>query len=52
MDREIVERSLQPDTQAYEEYVRKNLEEARDEIDYVAGQFFSEYRTGRPRSFE
>lgn len=52
LDDEINNRGLQPGTQAYNNYVRRYLETARDEIDYVLGQFFAEYRTGRPRSFD
>jgi hypothetical protein len=51
IDREINTRGLLPGTSAYDEFVTTNLIDARDEIDYVLGQFFTEYRTGRPRSF-
>jgi len=51
IDNEVERLGLQPGTQAYNGLVRRNLIDARDEIDHVLGQFFSEYRTGRPRSF-
>ena len=52
IDEEIAQRGLQPGTSAYNAYVRDALTHSRDEIDYVLGQFFTEYRTGRPRSFQ
>lgn len=52
LDDQIARRGLEPGTKAYRDYVRRYLTDARDEIDYVLGQFFTEYRTGRPRSFE
>jgi hypothetical protein len=52
IDGEISSRGLQPGTQAYNDFVRRNMEEARNELDHVLGQFFTEYRTGRPRSFK
>ena len=33
-------------------FVRQYLTAGRAEMDHVPGQFFSEYRTGRPRSFQ
>jgi len=52
IDEEIAAKKLKPGTQAYNNFVKRNLIDARDELDYVLGQFFSEYRTGRPRSFK
>ncbi len=52
LDQTIRRRGLTPGTPAYNNLVRRWLTSARDEIDYVLGQFFSEYRTGRPRSFQ
>jgi hypothetical protein len=46
LDQNIAERGLRPGTQAYNDYVRRYVESARDEIDYVLGQFFTEYRSG------
>jgi hypothetical protein len=46
LDKEIVERSLQPGTDAYNTYARRYLESGREEIDHVLGQFFTEYRSG------
>jgi Domain of unknown function (DUF4157) len=51
MDKEIAAAGLKPGTAKYSEYVKRNLQDGRDEIDYVLGQFFTEYRTGKPRSF-
>jgi hypothetical protein len=51
MDQEIAERNLRIGTPAYVDYVRSNLSNARDEVDYVLGQFFSDYRTDKPRAF-
>jgi hypothetical protein len=52
MDREIQAKGLTPGTKQYKRFVSDNLTEARREIDELLGQFFTEYRTGRPRSFE
>ncbi len=52
MDRELEVRQLTPGTEPYNRFVRDNLTQARDEIDHLLGQFFTEYRTGRPRSFD
>ncbi|WP_166359398.1 eCIS core domain-containing protein [Pseudomonas akapageensis] len=52
IDKEIAAKGLKPGTAKYNEHVKKNLQEARDELDYVLGQFFTEYRTGKPRSFK
>lgn len=52
LDAEIAQRGLTPNTQAYNDYVKRYLESARDEIDHVLGQFFKEYRSGLPRSFK
>ena len=51
LNREIQARGLRPNTPAYNDFVRQYLTAARAEIDYVLGQFFTEYRTGRPRAF-
>src|SRR5262249_42026157 len=40
MDEEIAAMGLSPRTAEYTEYVKINLQNARDEIDYVLGQFF------------
>jgi hypothetical protein len=48
---DIVARRLRPGSDTYNDYVHRYLTDARDEIDYVLGQFFTEYRTGRPRAF-
>jgi Domain of unknown function (DUF4157) len=52
LDEQITHRGLVEGTSAYNEFVRRYLETARDEIDYIMGQFFTEYRTGRARSYE
>ncbi len=52
LDAEIQRQKLQEGTQAYRSYVKKYLSDARDEIDYLIGQFFTEYRTGKPRNFQ
>lgn len=52
LDDQIAQRGLTPGTPAYNSYVRQYLTAGRDEMDHVLGQFFSEYRTGRPRSFQ
>lgn len=52
LDDQIAHRGLQPGTRTHRDYVRQYLANARDEIDHVLGQFFTEYRTGRPRSFK
>lgn len=44
LDNEIKAKGLKPGTEPYKTFVRKYLTDARDEIDYVLGQFFSEYR--------
>jgi len=41
---EIQARNLVPNTTEYREFVRHYLTEARNEIDHVLAQFFSEYR--------
>lgn len=51
IDSELLKRGLQPGQAGYAQFVKQNLSAARDEIDYVLGQFFTEYRTGRPRAF-
>jgi hypothetical protein len=51
MDNEIARQGLQPGTPEYIAYVKRNLQDGRDEMDYVLGQFFTEYRTGKPRSY-
>ncbi len=51
LNREIQARGLRPNTPAYNDFVRRYMTAARAEIDYVLGQFFTEYRTGRPRAF-
>jgi Domain of unknown function (DUF4157) len=51
LDAQIAAQGLHPGTPAYDDFVRRYLMDARDEIDHVLGQFFTEYRTGRPRSF-
>jgi hypothetical protein len=52
MDKEITAAGLKPGTPEYTAYVKANLEAGRAEMDYVLGQFFTEYRTGKPRSFK
>jgi Domain of unknown function (DUF4157) len=52
IDEEISARKLQPGTKDYSDFVRRNLVDGRNELDHVLGQFFTEYRTGRPRSFQ
>lgn len=52
LNREIQARGLLPNTPSYNDFVRRYLTAARAEIDYVLGQFFTEYRTGRPRAFQ
>jgi hypothetical protein len=52
IDKEIEARKLKPGTESYNNFVRRNLVDARNELDHVLGQFFTEYRTGRPRSFK
>lgn len=44
LDRNIAEKGLTPGTPTYNNYVRNYLEEARNNIDYIVGQFFTEYR--------
>jgi hypothetical protein len=46
LDQEITQHRLRPGTQSYNDFVRRYMENARDEIDYVLGQFFTEYRSG------
>lgn len=46
MDAEISARGLRPGTHAYDDFVRRFLENGRDEIDHVLSQFFTEYRKG------
>jgi hypothetical protein len=46
LDQEIIQRGLQPGTQPYNDFVRRYMEDARDEIDYILRQFFTEYRSG------
>jgi hypothetical protein len=48
---EIQARNLVPNTTEYRDFVRQYLTEAKNEIDHVLGQFFSEYRIamGLPR---
>jgi hypothetical protein len=52
IDQEIATRKLIPGSTDYNKLVRSYMEDTRDTIDHVLGQFFSEYRTGRPRSFQ
>jgi hypothetical protein len=52
LDQAIAARRLTPGTSQYNQLVRSYLEQTKDSIDHVLGQFFSEYRTGRPRSFQ
>jgi hypothetical protein len=52
IDQEIAIRKLIPGSTDYNKLVRSSMEDTRDTIDHVLGQFFSEYRTGRPRSFQ
>ena len=52
MDGEIAAQGLKPGTAKYIAYVKENLQDARDEMDNLLGQFFTEYRTGKPRSFK
>ncbi|MBD2207033.1 DUF4157 domain-containing protein [Calothrix sp. FACHB-1219] len=42
LDAEIARRGLQEGTQEYRHFVREYLGSARDEIDYLVGQYFSE----------
>jgi 2-methylcitrate dehydratase PrpD len=44
LDAEIKARKLKPGTPQYKAFVRQYLTEGRKEVDYVLGQFFSEYR--------
>jgi hypothetical protein len=44
LDDEIARRGLQPGTPEYNQLVRTWVENARDEIDWALGQFFSEQR--------
>jgi hypothetical protein len=44
LDQEIQSRGLQPGTDQYRRFVRKYIEDARDEIDYTRGQFFTQER--------
>ncbi|MBK8209067.1 MAG: hypothetical protein IPK78_03075 [Rhodospirillales bacterium] len=44
IDREVDGLGLKPGTTSYNNFVRRNLEEARNEIDHVVGQFFTEIR--------
>ncbi len=44
LDSEISRRGLREGTPEYDSYVRKYLADCRDEIDYLLGQFFTEYR--------
>jgi hypothetical protein len=44
LDGEIAKRGLTPDTPEYNQLVRSSLSAARDTIDHVLGQFFSEQR--------
>lgn len=44
LDREIASRGLRPGTDDYNRYVRDYLKSARDEVDHVLGQFFTEKR--------
>jgi hypothetical protein len=46
MDAEIAQRGLRRGTEEYNDFVRTYLHNGRDEIDYVLGQFFTEYRKG------
>lgn len=52
LDTDITAQGLKPGTPEYNSYVRRYLTSARDEVDYILGQFFAEYRTGRPRSLQ
>jgi hypothetical protein len=45
LDQQIATRRLKPGTAPYNDFVRRYLVAARDEIDYLLGQFFSEYRS-------
>lgn len=47
LESEIASRNLQRGTEAYNTYVRRYLTMARDEIDYLLEQFFTEFRSGR-----
>jgi hypothetical protein len=47
----IIDRQLARGTPQYNRFVRSYIESTRDYIDWYLGQFFSEYRTGRQRSF-
>jgi hypothetical protein len=44
LDAELISRGLKPGTGEYNSLVRRWLDDARKEIDYVLGQFFSEER--------
>jgi hypothetical protein len=46
IDQGITDRGLHTGTQSYNDFVRRSIESARDEIDHSMGQFFSEYRSG------
>lgn len=52
LDIEIQRQGLQEGSQTCRSYVKKYLSDARDEIDYLMGQFFTEYRMGKPRNFQ
>ena len=44
LDKEIASRGLRPGTDNYNRYVRDYLKSARDEVDYVLGQHFTQER--------
>jgi hypothetical protein len=48
----LLQQGLTPVMLRYRILVREFLIDARDEIDYLLGQFFSEYRSGLPRFFK
>ena len=46
LNEQLRKRGLKPGMPGYDDFVRKYLGTARDEIDWAMGQFFSEYRSG------
>jgi hypothetical protein len=44
LDEQVAAHRLTPGTEAYNEYVRRYVEDARDEIDHFVGMFYTEVR--------
>ena len=52
LDKQIEAKELIRGSPEYVKHCREYLLEARKEIDYLLGQFFTEYRKDLPRSFD